>query len=154
MFAVIACFFKYKSVVLRMFYSSFYLAIILILGTALCQVDFNKLELECSKLCAQETSQSSRAVNAFWSHNIVLADSCACHSLLHNKNDGISEAIRYECLYSKHMPSSYRLSNTNVNKPAKDSPNVLNEFDILGPIPIGKLEVSKLYVNVCLSFTT
>ena len=100
-----------------------------------------KEELVCSNICNFESSLSSRAVAAFWSHDLLLAESCACNSLIHNKVDGISEAIRFECLYSKHMPSSYRLGGSGVNKPVKEPLLVLTEFEVLGPFPIGKLEV-------------
>ena len=59
----------------------------------------------------------------------------------------MAEAIRYECMHSKNMPSGYRhfanpgMSPSPVYAPKREAPMDIVDYDILGPLPVGKLEV-------------
>lgn len=107
------------------------------------------LEIYCPRDCDNEYYPVKRAIEAYWLNDIVLAEACACNAILKSKEDSLAEAIRYECMHSKYMPSAIRhfanpgMSPSPVHLPKREPPVDIMDFDILGPLPVGKLEVCR-----------
>ena len=97
----------------------------------------------CPRPCDVSVNPQQRAIQAFWANNIILAEACACLALQVNSEDSLAEAIRYESMLSSFMPSSYRQASSSmpVERPRHTPPYALQDYELLGPIPIGKLEV-------------
>lgn len=98
-------------------------------------------EVACPRACDAVQNPQQRAVEAFWNNNVILAEACACLALQLRRDDGIAEAVRYEAMHSPYMPSAYRQSHFTATRPQTPPPYVLQEYELLGPVPVGKLEV-------------
>lgn len=97
------------------------------------------------------TNIGGQAIRQFWLNNIVLADSCACAIQRKDVHDGLASAIRSETIRSKHIPSAYRLeiSKQVLPQPRQHTTHVFMDYEVLGPFPIGKLEVWNFVVYCC-----
>lgn len=90
-----------------------------------------------------QTTPRQRAIQAFWSNNMIRAEACACLALQLNREDNLAQAVRYEAMHSPFMPSAYRLPGMVLTAPRPQSPTpyTVLDYEVLGPIPIGKLEM-------------
>lgn len=101
----------------------------------------------CPKCHATE-NVLNYVLDMYWSENYISAYSCACYLYKSNKENGILQSI----LHSLSRMTELRDKQDNNNEieytitihydaPTIDPPQVITRWDIIGPFPVGKLEI-------------
>ena len=103
----------------------------------------------CPK-CLVTENVLSYVLDMYWSENYISAYGCACYLYKSNKENGILQSI----LHSLSKMTELRNKNdvnydsgieyavtAQFDVPTVDPPQILTRWDIIGPFPVGKLEV-------------
>lgn len=96
-----------------------------------------KSAADCPRCPNTAQSLGQSAIEELWKDNILAAYGCACQQLQKSPEDGFSQAIVYSLTQSKSATISVQ---GKINAPSSNPPS-LKRWDILGPLPVGKLEV-------------
>jgi hypothetical protein len=98
----------------------------------------NNNKLTCPR-CPVTTNIVKVALEKFWENDLVTAYACACNAVLAKSNDDVAKAILYSMRPAKaSLPTDYDLSQ--FESPSSDG-RLLKNWEILGPMNIGKLEL-------------
>ncbi len=106
-------------------------------------------KFNCPK-CPATENVLSYVMDMYWSENYISAYSCACYLHKSNKENGVLQSI----LHSLSKMTELRNKNdinydseieytitVQYDVPTVDPPQVLTRWDIIGPFPVGKLEI-------------
>lgn len=91
--------------------------------------------------CNENKDALRHAIDSFWRNDLHQAYSCACNVLLARKNNGIAQVIVFETIASKYASFSHLTSTGNSKVPLPQTEASVSQWELLGPVPCGKLEI-------------
>ena len=105
----------------------------------LMDTSFLPVDKQALLTCSNVDDPSKYAIASYWKNYYLMSFTCAQLSVSKNKNVDMMQSILYSLSRMRNLPVP--LANDKVSTPAKSPPSAVKEWELLGPLPSGKLEL-------------